>query len=266
MPPSPVSAHDPDRTRRLSGGDGDAVLRLDPPPGAPPRARLLLLHGAACGPWVWDGFARRLAAAGHPCAALPLHAATLSARIAAVRDALDRGGPAALVGHSLGALVAQRLLDHPRARGAALLAPVPPEGLWWSNAHLAAADPALWGEVARMTGPGQPSPAIARGLFGPATDPSRAARLVARMGEEPAAAMLEAQMPQPVTPGWIHGRPVLVLGAEHDRLIPPDAVERCAAWHGTTAGFLPGAGHLLMLDDGWEAAADRVAGWAAGLG
>ena len=240
------------------------MTRFDPPAGVAPGLRLLLLHGAACGPWVWaEGFAQRLADAGHPSLAVPLHGETLSDRVSAVRAALEEG-PAVLVGHSLGALVAQRLLDHSRVRGAALLAPVPPEGLWWSNAHLAASDPVLWGEVSRIAGPGEPSPAVLRGLFGPGMDPDAALRHAARLGHESATAMMEAQMPQPVTPGWVHGRPVMVLGAEHDRLIPRDAVERCAAWHGTQARFLPGAGHLLMLDAGWEEAADRIAAWMPG--
>lgn len=238
------------------------TLRFEPPAGVAPGLRLVLLHGAACGPWVWaEGFAQRLAEAGHPCLAMPLHGETLSDRVSAVRAALE-DGPAILVGHSLGALIAQRLLDHPRVRGAALLAPVPPEGLWWSNAHLAASDPVLWGEVSRIAGPGAPSPAVLRGLFGPGMDPDAALRHAARLGNESPTAMMEAQMPQPVTPGWVHGRPVMVLGAAHDRLIPRDAVERCAAWHGTSARFLEEAGHLLMLDVGWEDAADRIAAWA----
>lgn len=239
--------------------------RFDPPAGQPARARLLLLHGAACGPWIWaEGFAQRLAAAGHPCEALTLHGRTLYDRLSAVRAALVRG-PALLVGHSLGALIAQRLLDDPRVRGAALIAPVPPEGLWWANAHLVASDPVLWNEVARMTGPGEPSPAVLRGLFGPAMDPAAALRYASRLGHESPAALMEAQMPQPIVPGWIHGRPVLVQAAEHDRLIPRDAVERCAAWHGVPVEVLSGAGHLVMLDAGWEAAADRIAAWAAGV-
>ncbi|MFC0389688.1 alpha/beta hydrolase [Muricoccus vinaceus] len=237
------------------------TLRFEPPAGTPHLTRLILLHGAACGPWIWgDGFAQRLAAAGHPCTAVTLQGATLSDRVGTVRAALEQG-PAVLVGHSLGALIAQRLLDDPRVRGAALMAPVPPEGLWWSNAHLAASNPALWGEVARLTGSGEPSPALARGLFGPGMDQGAAMLHAAKLRDESPAALMEAQMPQPVTPGWIHGRPVLVLGAEHDRLIPRDAMERCAGWHGVAARVLPGVGHLMMLDAGWELAADRIAAW-----
>ncbi|MBP0444375.1 alpha/beta hydrolase [Roseomonas sp. SSH11] len=239
------------------------TLRFSPPRGTPPGLAIILLHGAACGPWVWaEGFAQRLAAAGHPVVAPALHGATLSDRVGTLRAALDEG-PAILVGHSLGALIAQRLLDHPSVRGAALLAPVSPEGLWWSNAHLASRDPVLWAEIARMAGPGDPSPTVLRGLFGPRMDPEAALRLASRFSQESAAALLEAQMPQPVSPGWIHGRRVMVLGAAHDRLIPRDAVERCAAWHGTTATFLQGTGHLMMLDAGWEDVADRINAWAA---
>ncbi|WP_456299920.1 hypothetical protein, partial [Falsiroseomonas oryzae] len=43
------------------------MLAWDPPAPRPRAPALLLLHGAACGPWVWEeGFGARLAAAGHP--------------------------------------------------------------------------------------------------------------------------------------------------------------------------------------------------------
>ncbi|WP_456305764.1 hypothetical protein, partial [Falsiroseomonas oryziterrae] len=49
-------------TLRFESG---TMLAWNPPvPRAAPA--ILLLHGAACGPWVWEeGFAARLAAAGH---------------------------------------------------------------------------------------------------------------------------------------------------------------------------------------------------------
>ncbi|WP_426956440.1 alpha/beta hydrolase [Muricoccus radiodurans] len=245
-------------------------VQFSPRDGAAARTWLVLLHGAACGPWVWaEGFGQRLADRGHGGIALPLsrpgEEASLSDTVASVRRMLD--GPVVFVGHSLGALVAQRLLAHPGVRGAALLAPVPPEGLWWSNSRLALSDPSLWAEVAGMVEPSAPpTERLVEGLFGPHMDRAAAWRHVARLGAESRSAILEAQMPQPVTPGWVLGRRVMVLGAEGDRLIPEDAVRRCAAWHGTGAAFARGMGHLLMLDAGWEAVADRVADWLDGLG
>ena len=240
-------------------------LRFAAPPGAPEGVRAIYLHGAASGPWVWgDGFAARIAAAGFPGVAPPLAGrdAGLAEYAREVRALLDR--PSVLVGHSLGALIAQRLLDHPMVRGAVLLAPVPPEGLFPSNARLALADPALWAEVARMTEAGVPSPRVVRALFGARMDPRAAGRHVARLSPQSRASLIEAQMPQPVVPGWIHGRRVLVIGAAEDRLIPPDAVRRCAAWHGVAAEFVE-AGHLLMLDAGWPATAERVTRWLEGV-
>jgi pimeloyl-ACP methyl ester carboxylesterase len=135
---------------------------------------LLFLHGAACGAWVWQqGFAGTCEEAGFPGEAVQFervverHPAGLGDYVTQVRAAMARiGGPVVLVGHSLGALVAQRLLLEPQVKGAALLAPVPPEGLWLSSTRLALTDPSLWTESARMDAPvGQADPSLAATLF-----------------------------------------------------------------------------------------------------
>lgn len=236
---------------------------------------LLFLHGAACADWVWqEGFAQACAKEGFAGQAMAFsrlkedgQPAGLGEYVAQARAAVARlGGPVVLVGHSLGALVAQRLLLEPAVRGAALLAPVPPEGLWFSTTRLAMSDPALWAEAARMEAPvgqmaAEVDPSLVASLFGAAMPPERAQGFLRRMGGESRTALMEAQGPQPVPHGWLHGRPVLVLGAGEDRLIPPDAVSRCALWHGATASFVPGMGHLMMLEPGWPEVAARLLGW-----
>ncbi|WP_159999125.1 alpha/beta hydrolase [Roseomonas sp. 18066] len=231
---------------------------------------LLLLHGAGCGGWVWDGFSDFFQHAGYPVEVLDFtrraqgRDAGLGDYVAQARAALaEIGGPVVPIGHSLGALVAQRLLLEPRLHAAALLCPVPPEGLWFSAARLAFADPTLLAEAARMDAPpGSAPPELAGSLFGAAMPIEDARRHIARMGGESPTALWEAQAPQPVPYGWLHGRPVLVLGAGEDRLIPADAVERCALWHGAASpGFFPGLGHLMMLEPGWPAVAERVLAW-----
>jgi len=93
---------------------------------------------------------------------------------------------------------------------------------------------------------------------------AEARRWIARMGGESNTALMEAQGPQPVPHGWMHGRPVLVLGAGEDRLIPTDAVQRCAMWHNAKPRFLPGLGHLMMLEPGWEEVAAPLLAWLKG--
>lgn len=264
LPPGNASAHPGLRHLPAAGAQGR------PRPAVAALPSLLFLHGAGCGGWVWEeGFAAHLAEAGFSGWVLDMAREThhrpsgLTDYVMQARVALARlRGPVVLVGHSLGALVAQRLLMEPAVRGAALLTPVPPEGLWFSSARLALTDPVLWAEAARMDAPvGSAPPELATTLFSAAMPQPRAHALVARMGGESRAALLEAQLPQPVPHGWLHGRRVLVLGAGEDRLIPADAVRRCALWHGTEAEFLPGMGHLMMLEPGWDALAARIEGW-----
>lgn len=254
------------------------------PDASPPRdgdARavtaptLLFLHGAACGGWVWrQGFAGQCEAAGFPAETPDFRRLNPEGRPAGIADYVAQtraaiaaiGGPVVLVGHSLGALVAQLLLAEPAVRGAALLAPAPPEGLWFSSTRLAWSDPSLWSEAARMDAPvGHADPGLIASLFGSTMPAAEARRFLALMGGESRTALMEAQSPQPVPPGWMHHRPVLVLGGGEDRLIAPDAVQRCAMWHHAGATFLPGMGHLLMLEPGWPEVARRVLAWAARL-
>ena len=54
------------------------------------------------------------------------------------------------------------------------------------------------------------------------------------------------------------GPPVLVYGAEHDRLVPHGDAERTAAYYGTEVRVLPETGHYVMLDAGRDQVLDTV--------
>ena len=61
---------------------------------------------------------------------------------------------------------------------------------------------------------------------------------------------------------WLmHVPPLMVLGAEFDVLIPPSFVEATARFYGVHAEVLPGMGHGLMLEPGWERVASHIADW-----
>ncbi|MFB9969384.1 hypothetical protein ACFFMP_04700 [Pseudoroseomonas cervicalis] len=185
--------------------------------------------------------------------------------MAQARTALmQAGGPVVAIGHSL-----ERAGGAAPAAGAA--AAPPPAGAGAARGalavqHQAGADrPGAVGRGRAHGRPRQHPPELAPALFGASMPLALARDYAARLGGESSTALLEAQLPQPVPYGWLHGRPVLVLGAGEDQLIPADAVRRCALWHGRNAEFLPGHGHLMMLEPDWPALADRLLGWLQGL-
>lgn len=241
------------------------------PAGSTDAPAVLLLHGAACGAWIWaEGFAAALAEAGCRVVAPDLPrgpGTTLAEQLSCARATMDAlAGPVLLVGHSLGALLAQRLAAERAAVAQVLLAPVPPEGLWASNLRLWWNDPSLWQQVARMReAPGNADPDLASRLFGPRMPRGGARSVLRRLGGESGATIIEAQLPQPVLPGWAAACPATVIAGGADRLIPPDAFWRCALWHGTVPRILPEAGHLLMLEPGWQDVVAHILRVIAGL-
>jgi pimeloyl-ACP methyl ester carboxylesterase len=78
-------------------------------------ARIVLVHGAFGGAWCWERVTGPLERAGHTVETLdlpgagddrtPAEGVTLEACAARVCEVLDRGGPAMLVGHSMGGVV-----------------------------------------------------------------------------------------------------------------------------------------------------------------
>jgi non-heme chloroperoxidase len=64
-------------------------------------------------------------------------------------------------------------------------------------------------------------------------------------------------------PALMHRAPLLVLGAEHDQLIPPDLVHMTAATYGRQAAIFADMGHGMMLEHGWQQVATHIADWLA---
>src|SRR5579863_2396849 len=102
-------------------------------------APVVMIHGAFCGGWVFERFAKRFAGAGHvvltpdlpghepgapPEAVTGLSMSDYASAIA--RLAGDLASPPVLVGHSLGGLVAVMAAARVRTAGVIQLAPSPP--------------------------------------------------------------------------------------------------------------------------------------------
>jgi len=252
------------------------VLRRPPdaPGGKPP---LLFLHGAYVGAWCWDEhFLGWFAARGYDAYALSLRGHGASEG----RDELDDHGladyaedaaavmeelaaPPVIIGHSMGALVAQKALEQGAEACAQVLAcPVPSFGLLPSGFALALTRPSLFASLNAVASGGRASPeALSEVLFATPPDAELASRCYRRMQRESRRALMDMS-------GWglpsiwsMRRPPTLVLGASRDVLIPAAQAHATARMLGAEYRELEGLGHAVMLDAGWEAAASAIADW-----
>lgn len=243
-------------------------------PGRP----LLFVHGAFAGAWCWDEyFLSWFAARGYDAHALSLrgHGASGGQEaldgyaiadyvedVARVVATFDR--PPLLIGHSMGGFIVQKYLERDTPAGAALLASVPPRGLAGPGLSLAVWNPvaALSIGAAQSLGGHWGAPEVMQdALFSAALDAGRAFGYLARMGPESRRAMLDMYGGDLPDPGLTAGCPMLVLGAAEDELIPSAFVRATARGYGAPLQILDGIGHVMMLDEAWEAVAECILDW-----
>ncbi len=243
---------------------------LEVRPAAPVHGRppLLCVHGAGMGAWAFERWLPAAAEAGWHAVAVSLRGhggsevperfttTTLRHYEHDVLQAItELPAPPVLVGHSLGAVVVQRVLERYRSAPAGvLLSPPPPDhGLALLGA-LARHDPVtlLRGALGLTT---RPRP---RTLVGPATPVEQAVALAERVGPEPAAAALQVTLPRRAP---VIRTPVLVISGGADRIVPPATAARTARLLGTRAHLYRGLGHSLLLEVGWEDVLRHVLAW-----
>ena len=239
---------------------------------------LLFVHGGYCDAWCWTQyFLPWFAARGWPAYALSLRGHGSSGGLATLFVAgLDDfvadveyvagqlAAPPMLIGHSMGAAVIERMLATRPVRAAALLAPVPPAGLFSVAARLAAAHPDYVSHFAQFD-PSKLSDGLLATLrpfyFSAGVPASILAEANRHMNVESPRALfdlsLRLHMALPERPA----SPILVLGAHDDRICTPADAQATAHHHGVTATILPGMAHMLMLEPEWEIAAESLASW-----
>ncbi|MXY23397.1 MAG: lysophospholipase [Acidobacteria bacterium] len=245
--------------------------------GASRYPPLLFVHGLGHAAWCWaehflDFFAER----GFDASALSLRGHGASGgrdrlRWASIADYVNDVEQVAaglprkpvVIGHSMGGLIVQRYLERHDPSAAVLLAPVPPGGMFLQTARLFLANPRLMLNVFLTTDPGKlfsPPERARKLLFSRDLGEKAARRYAAQLGRESFRAGLDVTYLRP-DPARVRGTPMLVLGAERDRLIPTRDVMRTAEAYGAELRILPNLAHDVMLDTGWRQAADVLLEW-----
>jgi pimeloyl-ACP methyl ester carboxylesterase len=239
----------------------------------------LFVHGAWHGPWCWEEhWAGYFRDAGHHVDAIQLGAhdrpgnrvriwTTIQGHVTEVRQRLAELGPrTVLVGHSMGGLIVQRVLEDSSAAGAVLLASVPRRGVMPATLRMLRRAPratlrsistiSMWPIVA--------SEALARqALFTPGTPDAVVKATFPRLQNESFRSFLNMLVRTPRSSAVT--TPLQVIAAEHDGLFTLTGQQDLAKAYATRLHIVAGSGHDLMLDSHWSQAAEEVLRWASML-
>ncbi len=241
--------------------------------------KLLFVHGICTGAWVWEpNFLPFFTGLGYDSYALSLRGHGKSEGRENIRQftlqdfaedigwALNEiGGPAVVIGHSLGGGAVQNFVQRGgKAEGVVLLSSAPPHGLIRASAVMYASNPKLANEMRAVLHNGLSAAnldIIEDGLF--SERPSRELRRRFAEGisdiAETASRQLMGWMPFAPLP-W--GMPkLLVMGGEKDQFMPEADVRLTAIYYGARCVIVPNGAHAIMLDKNWRDAAQPIADW-----
>jgi pimeloyl-ACP methyl ester carboxylesterase len=242
---------------------------------------LLFVHGASIAAWCWDEhFLDFFADKGYRAVALSLHghgASSLSKPLksCSIADYVDDvhavvaklDSPPVLIGHSLGCWVVLNYLVTHGAPAGILMAPGTPRGLRRWALRSIRRHPWIF---LRATIAGRAedifnTPALAREFCFSASTPDDIVRACATRLESESARVTRDLMKRLPDSGLVKA-PMLVLGAQDDGMrINGDALAVAQTYHADVATF-PDMGHVMMLEPGWQAVAERIDGWLTDQG
>ncbi|HEY4276465.1 MAG TPA: alpha/beta hydrolase [Rhizomicrobium sp.] len=272
--------HRPEKVGAAEAASGFSSGRATPK-NKPP---VIMIHGAFCGPWAWDGFAARFRAAGYavetptlrhhdktdPALAnisLTDYVADLEKLVAGLKT------PPILVGHSMGGLLAQMLAARRKIAAAILLAPTAPWGVPPTTLFEIAAAQSLMLRVGFWSALLEADFDIAATHSLDRLPAERRAEIFARFVPESGRATfemihwgLDMRRASEVDVRKVQA-PLLFLAGGADRINPPGTVERAARLYKDRAQFetMPGMSHWLVGEPGWEAVCDRSLTWLDSL-
>ena len=237
---------------------------------------LLFVHGSFAGAWVWDEhFLPYFAQQGYNAHALSLRGhgdsfghEHLDAH--SVHDYVDDlvtviadlGTAPVLIGHSMGGFVVQKYLERHSVPAAVLMCSVPPQGLVAAQFSMLFQKPSMMVELNRLLGGESVSLDVLReALFAQDIPEATLERYYRKMQQESQRAIWDMSMFNLPAVDRMHRPPLLVLGAEHDHLMPAFLVQTTAQTYGVPSKIFRGLGHGVMLEKDWLHVAETVRDW-----
>jgi pimeloyl-ACP methyl ester carboxylesterase len=247
--------------------------RIQMTPNSPSRSPVLLVHGAFAGAWIWQGaFLDSLANMGRSAVAIDLRGKAgdapedsqkLSYDAVMFRQIEEFDTPPVVIAHSLGALLAQRLLGRTRIAALVMLAPVSPEGMSFITPFLFATEPSIWrGLLHFLCGRRENVfDGVVDILFSKRIRETGVDQHAAKLVLESFAAIFGAHVPAPVVPAFVIGVPSLVVAGAEDKLISPLASVRTALYHGAEYRTEAELGHFMQAGPGAQRLAEFILNW-----
>jgi len=237
------------------------------------RPAVLFVPGALTGGWIWQrDFVPFFEAAGYATETVtfPSHEASglrrqrlgLASAVAHLRGVVARQArPPIVIAHSLGGLVTLLLAREQPLAAAALLSPVPSDGVWRSLVSLGRRSPLSLAKLlsvavdARVTNYGTPPV----GIYSDSCDPALAEAITRRLRGESLRALGEALWRRDDT--VLLATPLHFFGAEGDYIIPAREVRRMAARYAAPVTIYPGMSHTFQAERDWQRVAGDVLRW-----
>lgn len=233
---------------------------------------IVLIHGAWHGSWCWADVAAGLEARGFDTIAvdLPGHDVpgsprrkwnTLSSYVDHVHSVIDAvDGDVALVGHSMGGLVTQRVLETRSVSSAVLVASAPLKGVFGVVARLLRNAPmqllatfslTMWPLVSSED-------RVRQHFFTTDTEDGVVSHVASMMQNEsyPAFVSMLTRWPRPSRVArW--STPISVVSAKHDTIFTLDEQRRLASAYGGSIEIID-SGHDVMLDAQWPQLVEAI--------
>ena len=241
---------------------------------------ILFLHGGWHGAWCWEAnFLPYFAERGYVAHAMSLRAHGCSEG----RSHLHRSSmadyvsdlvmvvgtlptPPVIVAHALGGFVLQKYLEDYDSPAAILIAPATPRAGWKFTARALRQMPlTMLRALATFTLyplVGTPERAQ-RTFFSEGVSRSKIEQYFQQIQDESYRAYLDFLLFALPDTRRIRerGTPMLILSAEDDHVFPPTEVKALGELYDAPVVMLPDTAHDVMLEPGWQAAADRIYSW-----